>query len=225
MSILVEFTISRDHLEFARHIEEIDSNSVRLDRLVPSDGRIISYVWVTAAEDAISDLTAIFKKSDTVAAVTLLDRLETDISSGVQQLYRLEWIVDDLGVIQAATMADGAVLEGYTTDGYWFLRLRFPNHDGVIQFYQYLSMNQISDFTIERVYELTDHPDRDETYGLTPDQRETLTIAAQRGYFSIPRETTLGELADELDISQQAVSQRLRRATRSIVFAVLNLPD
>lgn len=54
-------------------------------------------------------------------------------------------------------------------------------------------------------------------YGLTPIQRTTLRRALTAGYFEVPRETTLRELADEFDVSEQAVSGRLRRGLRTLL--------
>jgi predicted DNA binding protein len=58
-------------------------------------------------------------------------------------------------------------------------------------------------------------------FGLTPDQREALVLALNRGYFATPSEVTLDELADELDISRQALSTRIRRGNESILREVL----
>ena len=49
-------------------------------------------------------------------------------------------------------------------------------------------------------------------YGVTQPQRETLMRAVQRGYYSIPRQMSTQDLAEDLDISDQAVTERLRRA-------------
>lgn len=53
--------------------------------------------------------------------------------------------------------------------------------------------------------------------GLTSEQYEALTEAIQYGYFEIPRDISLVELAAELDISHQALSERLRRAYRTLI--------
>jgi predicted DNA binding protein len=52
---------------------------------------------------------------------------------------------------------------------------------------------------------------------LTARQRETLRLAHERGYFEIPREVTLDDLADELGVSNQAVSERLRRGCTHVI--------
>jgi predicted DNA binding protein len=58
-------------------------------------------------------------------------------------------------------------------------------------------------------------------YGLTPRQRRTLELAVRRGYYDIPRRCTTIELADELGISDQAVTERLRRGIVTFVTNAL----
>ena len=48
------------------------------------------------------------------------------------------------------------------------------------------------------------------------EQQQALELAVDRGYFETPREVTLDELADELDIPRSTVSYRLRRATAEL---------
>lgn len=45
--------------------------------------------------------------------------------------------------------------------------------------------------------------------------------AIEAGYFAIARETTLVDLASTFDISDQAVSECLRRAQRNLVRATV----
>ncbi|WP_408957087.1 helix-turn-helix domain-containing protein [Natrinema sp. 74] len=52
---------------------------------------------------------------------------------------------------------------------------------------------------------------------LTDDQLAVLETAYDRGYFDIPREASATELADELDIAQSTVSERLRTAERTLL--------
>lgn len=52
---------------------------------------------------------------------------------------------------------------------------------------------------------------------LPNEQHRTLTLAVEEGYFETPREVTLDELADRLDVPRSTVSYRLRRAVREVV--------
>lgn len=56
---------------------------------------------------------------------------------------------------------------------------------------------------------------------LTEQQREALVTAYERGYFTEPRETSLEELAESLEISPTAVGGRLKRGMKSLVSRTL----
>lgn len=56
-----------------------------------------------------------------------------------------------------------------------------------------------------------------ERSGPTEKQREMLRLAHGRGYFEVPREVTLTELAEEMDVTPQAASQLLRRGLAAVV--------
>lgn len=52
---------------------------------------------------------------------------------------------------------------------------------------------------------------------ISPRQRETLSLALKEGYFEIPRETTLAELADAMGITKTTASNHLRKAEREFI--------
>lgn len=58
---------------------------------------------------------------------------------------------------------------------------------------------------------------RTEDYGLTDKQRRALEVAFDAGYFSVPRETDLTAVADDLGISRQAASERVRRGIETLL--------
>ncbi len=62
---------------------------------------------------------------------------------------------------------------------------------------------------------------------LTDRQREALVAAYREGYFTEPRETSLEELAEALDISASAVRGRINRGLKALVGAglVLSRPE
>lgn len=57
---------------------------------------------------------------------------------------------------------------------------------------------------------------------LTPVQRETMTTAFEVGYFDIPRTVSMEELAGELGVTPNAVSERLRRAEAHLLAELLS---
>lgn len=59
--------------------------------------------------------------------------------------------------------------------------------------------------------------------GLTDIQHDTLVTAIRAGYYDVPRSLLMGELTDELGVSQQALSNRLRRRHRTLVENALSV--
>lgn len=52
---------------------------------------------------------------------------------------------------------------------------------------------------------------------IPPRQRELITLALKEGYFEIPRQTTLEDLAEEMGITKTTASNHLRKAERSLM--------
>ena len=52
---------------------------------------------------------------------------------------------------------------------------------------------------------------------LPVEERETLRVALEKGYFEVPGATSLGEIADELGRSDVEVSQQLRRGMGDVL--------
>ncbi|WP_435318408.1 helix-turn-helix domain-containing protein [Haloarchaeobius sp. TZWSO28] len=50
------------------------------------------------------------------------------------------------------------------------------------------------------------------------DRRELLRVAVQEGYFRVPREVTLTDLAERSGRSSKEVSEELRRAIEEVVL-------
>lgn len=56
-----------------------------------------------------------------------------------------------------------------------------------------------------------------ESAALTDRQRRTLALAYEKGYFDVPRGTSLTDLATTLSVSEQAVSERIRRGLETVL--------
>jgi predicted DNA binding protein len=61
--------------------------------------------------------------------------------------------------------------------------------------------------------------------GLTDVEQQTLRSAVERGYFESPRDTTLGSLAEEFDVSKPAISKNLRRGQLKIARGAVDALD
>lgn len=60
---------------------------------------------------------------------------------------------------------------------------------------------------------------------LTEKQREAMELAVRRGFYEQPKETTISALAEELDLSQSALSQRLHAAEQKLVEQLFDAED
>ncbi|PSP36414.1 bacterio-opsin activator [Halobacteriales archaeon QH_10_70_21] len=71
-------------------------------------------------------------------------------------------------------------------------------------------------------YELESLVSRTETESLLTDrQREVLATAVRMGYYSVPRECTLADVAESLDVDESSVSTTLRRGEAKLVKSSL----
>jgi hypothetical protein len=130
-------------------------------------------------------------------------------------LYALDWAVARDILFQGFIETDAHLLSARGTDEAWEFELRFPDHAALSAFRDYCTNAHVR-LEVRRVYNPT-RPGSGPWYGLTDTQRDTLVRAVRGGYYAIPRETSTMDLADEFDVSDQAVTERLRRAIVALV--------
>lgn len=211
MSIIAEFTIPASEFVFGDVFTDAPDSSIELERIVPTTDAMLPYFWVDcddheAVERALRNYPAI-------RSVTRLDLV------GKQALYRAKWQKGSHDLLYGIDEAEGTILEAHG-DERWFFRLRFPNHDALAKFYNFCTEHEIRLY-LDRVYTLTEHLEQGRQLGLTPEQREALVLALNRGYFDSPSDASLSDLGEELGISQQAMSKRVRGGTKQVLTKVL----
>lgn len=121
-----------------------------------------------------------------------------------------------------AVTRGGLFLGGRAVDTQFELRMRFPDRDAVARFRDDCASLDI-DLSVEAIYE-SDSGQLAGQFGLSQPQREALLLAVERGYFKVPRQASLADLADVLGVSSQAASERLRRGLDSLVEQTLLIP-
>jgi hypothetical protein len=132
-----------------------------------------------------------------------------------ETLYALDWTVSRDLFFQGLSEANAQLLNATGESTTWEFELRFPDHEALGEFQEYCSNAHIS-LEVGRIYNPT-RPTSGMWYGLTAAQRDTLVRAVQGGYYDIPRRLSTKDLAAEFDISDQAVTERLRRAIVALV--------
>jgi predicted DNA binding protein len=136
--------------------------------------------------------------------------------------YQVEWSDSVAQFVDALIDTEGSVLNAEAHDGTWNLRIRFASREQLDTFQEYLSLQ-------EHPYRLLNLFDprfpRQERAQLTTAQRDALVTAVEQGYYRVPRDIVLDDLADALGISRQAASERLRRGIEQLVTNVLIEPE
>lgn len=121
----------------------------------------------------------------------------------------------DIDAYRAVVELDGQVLDARSEGNGWSIRIRFPDRDAVNEWRDRCKAVGTT-VDIDAIYDQERQPPEN-VYGLTSSQREALLTAAESGYFSIPRETSLAGVGEELGVSSQSASERLRRGMVTLI--------
>ncbi|WP_424015944.1 helix-turn-helix domain-containing protein [Halorubrum xinjiangense] len=211
MSVIAEVSIPSAAFELGQILRVEGPTQVTLETMVPLGGRPTPFVRIR--NDARETFERSVSEHPSVNEITLVNTHDDEA------LYALDWDPSEASLLRKI-LDLGAVLLGATgTADTWGLELRFPSHEALSTFQEYY-LDEDIDVSIERIYNPT-KPDAGPWYGLTPPQRETLADAVEAGYYSLPRQISTQELADSFDISDQAVTERLRRGISTLVANTL----
>ncbi|MFC4548939.1 MULTISPECIES: helix-turn-helix domain-containing protein [Halorussus] len=211
MAVIVEFAIASEAFPFGRAVGGDPDVTVSLEQVIPLKEGRIPFVWASGSD--FDDVESTLRKSDIVKRVEVMTRVEDSV------LYYVEWYESKEAFMNGLVEANGAILDAHG-DSTWAFTAQFKNHADLTRFHQFY---QAHDFPvhIDRVYSLSEEPGDTYGFGLTPPQREALVGAVEGGYFAVPRETTLDEIAEKLNISRQAASERVRRGAEKILRKAL----
>jgi predicted DNA binding protein len=168
------------------------------------------------ADPAISSYQRLTDDSDDAEATSTPDGHGSE-----QRLYYVDWI-DNRSVLGQLVERNGTVTSATLDEGGWHVTLTFPTHEDLSTAYEAWETNDWKIY-VDRI--VADIEVFTETTGLTDEQYQAMERAVEMGYYDIPRRITLEELAAELDISHQALSERLRRANRNLIVDTVHDPD
>ena len=147
-----------------------------------------------------------------------IDSFKRVIELGAEAMYRFEYSADATVFSGAIAAVDGISLDWVNDGTTWTVRVWLPERHALASLWEYASDHGIA-FSLERVTDSTAESESD--YGLTRNQRESILLALEMGYFEEPRGATMSEVAAELGISQPAAGGRLRRGLRRLVVNTL----
>jgi predicted DNA binding protein len=202
MAVIAHLRIPADSFELGRILELEATGTIELENMIPLGEKAVPFFSVS------DEVRESFEK--TVSNHPSVDQIVEVTRHDNERLYSLDWNVGRDVFFQGIVDLQGQLLSATGTVSTWEFEIRFPSHETLSEFQEYCSNAHIS-LEVGRIYNPV-RPGTGMWYGVTTAQRETLMRAVEGGYYSIPRRMSTQDLADELGISDQAVTERLRRA-------------
>lgn len=206
MSIIADFTVPGESFCLGETLSTVPEVTVELDRLVAHNpDYIMPFIFLVdtnqqAFDQALSD-------DSSVEDATVTDSFDST------NLYQIDWsdtVSDRLDVILDH---EGVILEARGSGDGWRLRVRFGSRNHFAEFQRHFEQ-----FGEVSLHEMTSpQTPGDIQYGVSDKQREALLAAFDHGYYDVPRSGSGTELAEQLGVSQQAISNRLRRGIYRLI--------
>lgn len=217
MSVLAEFTVPAADFVLADTLTAAPDMHVEIKRVAAGKLHVTPYFWASGGDFSAFDEA--LREDDMVLDVLTLeehDETEEAAQETEERFYRVVWESDVPNLIEGVSDAKATVLEAQTAEGrQWEVRVLFPDEEALSTFNEYSLEHDLS-YEPRRLYR-PEKPADSASYGVTDAQQEALEAAYHGGYFEVPRETSLTELASTLDISRNALSARLRRGHRNVL--------
>lgn len=210
MSLVAEFSVESSKLSLYNATTAVPSITVELTTQIATDPeRPLVFFW--ARGERIEAFDDALRTDDSVTDVETYTDLDT------RRLYRAQ-VSDaaDLVAYPVWVEAGAERLEAICQNGTWRDRFRFPDREALRSVRQWCRDNGVT-FKLHSLYAETGDIRSGIETRLSPEQAKTLETAYRAGYFEIPREATAADVAAELEISPQSVSERLRRAYAALV--------
>ncbi|WP_436344212.1 bacterio-opsin activator domain-containing protein [Natronorubrum sp. FCH18a] len=218
MSIIAEFSVKSDDFALNHALTAAPQMIVEIEQVVATvEDRIMPYFWVSGGDH--TEFEDAFHDDASVTNTTVIDEVEG------ARLYRAEWTENVETIIYAYVKLGATLLQAIGKAEDWELRMRFDNRDSLSEFQEYCDKTDIS-FELNRSQE-QEQPMASAQYDLTPTQRETLVTALEAGYYEVPRAVTMKELAEQMGVAQQTLSNRFRAAYNNLITSTLTIshPD
>lgn len=210
--LLATFRLEPEAVALADTLRELPHLEIEAERIAAhSTTWTMPCLWATIPDfDTLDDALVTDSSVKTVVERTPFDD---------EIFYQVDWSdeVDDR--INRYIDQEGSILKAEATADGWQIAIRFTTRE---QFDCFRNELHERGHSFELLTLIQEDEPRHKTGNLTPGQREALRAANHHGYFEVPRDISIRELADELEMSHQNLSKLLRRATGKLVEDTLN---
>lgn len=212
METVVDATIPTDQFVLAETMEAVPDVELEFVPLaIHSSTSTMPFLRASTSEP--DRLDAALRDDPSTAAVNCLSHDDG------RDLYSIDWTVRATRVIEEFAEAAGSVLDVRGTTDQWTFRILFPDRSTASETFQSWCDDGVGP-SLARIGGLSCR--EGEQRGLSTTQHSTIAQAFRTDYYDVPRGTTLAELAAGLDVSHQAVSERLRRGHSHLVEQLLS---
>lgn len=205
MTVIADITLPASTFPVGSVLQSFPEARIELEGVVPLRESIMPMVWIESGEpEAIRSALSEHPR---------IDRVDVVMAVESDTLFEVRWSPSENELVDALLEADATILDAHGLADSWDFRLRFATHEDLSRFNIALTETGIP-VTLRRIY----HPPIGEAAtSLSPVQRDTLASAYRSGYFKVPRRISQAALADELGISDSALSQRIRRGVEALI--------
>lgn len=207
MSVTVKLSIYGEDFILGKALQQTSGLSVELEKMIPAGDGSIPYFWVIGEDRDKFD--AVLRQEPELKNFETIDEVDG------HRLYRAEWDSSVDTFVNAIAEHDVVLLEGGGDANTWEFQLRFSDSRQLSKFHDYCDERGIQ-LRVNSVYNPVE-PSADTSRALTERQREIIERLYDAGYFEVPRKVTLTDIAEELDVSDQAVNECLRRGLQTLI--------
>lgn len=213
MSVLAEFIVPANKFVLADTLTAVPEIRIEIKRVVGGTEYVTPYFWAAAGD--LDAFERALREDEMTREVLTLEENQED-----ERFYRVTWETPIPNLIDAVSDAKATILEAVSDqEGRWELKVLFPDRGALSAFHDYCLDHDFS-VRLERVY-WPENPQEQAEFGVTEKQQEALMAAFDAGYFEVPRDHSLTEVAGDLGISRNALSARLRRGHRNLLANTL----
>jgi predicted DNA binding protein len=213
MGIIAQVELPAKEFALGATLEKASHVEFDIERVVAhSSDHVFPLVW--AIGDDLEPIENLLREDPDVNDFELLAELED------RRLYQMDWVAHIRLIVRIVVEEEATILDVHGKDERWKLRILFSDHDALPRTREFCEQNGIP-FDMKAVYGVSQG--RQRLFGLTHEQYEALVAATEQGYYDIPRAIDTDSLAAELDITSQALSERLRRGQRSLNMNALGI--
>lgn len=210
MTTICDLSVPAEEFGLAETLQTVSDAQVTCEPVAASPTE--SMPLIRAHAPARQELEAAFTSDASVATWTFV------LDGGSEWLYRMEWATR-VSLVHRLLAGERAMVLSTTGSGRgWTLRVLYPSREICSQIHSVCEEHNLG-VTVDAIRDVDS--EQSPSHGLTDAQHTALVQAHRMGYFAVPREVDLVTVAETLDLSHQAVSERLRRAHHTLIEITL----